>query len=89
VHIEWNRDREASDAGPGSEAMPQAVGGLLHVVNDDGRFQRHFARNVLGGVLQLDRLQLRSATETPERLQQKTAKFKSLWATFDWTQIKD
>ena len=89
MHIEWNRDREASDSGAASEKMPQAIGGLLHVVDDERRFQRQFARQVLGGVLQLDRLQLRSEPEPPERVAQKTAKFKSLWSTFDWTKIVD
>ncbi len=88
VHVEWNRDREASDAPIAADTMPSAVGGLLHVIDDDKKFNRRFARDVLGGIMQLDRLQLKSEQEPPERIAQKVAKFKSLWAKFDWTKVE-
>ena len=86
-HIEWNRDREATDDPdlPADE-MPAAIGGLLHVVDDPKRFPRSFVRSVVGGLLGLDAMELRNPVE--ETLVKKLArikKFKQLFQRFDWT----
>jgi hypothetical protein len=45
-HVEWNRDREVASSLLDSATMPRAVGGLLHVVENDSKFKRKFVWNV-------------------------------------------
>jgi hypothetical protein len=95
-HIEWNRDREGSndvapsrqDAG-GGPSLPQALGGFCHVIEDEHKFPRNFARQVLGGMMQMDRLMLKMKFEKEpvEKQKQKVAKFKALFKNFDWTAL--
>ncbi len=87
-HVEWNRDRESgTNVASDSSVMPMAVGGLLHVVDDESKFPRKFVWKVLGGMMQLDDMQLKQLQthEDDQRIATKSSKFKELFKTFDWT----
>ncbi len=89
IHFEWDRtnERTSSASGRGDTAATPAVGGLAHVIEDDKRFKRDFGRQVIGGILGLDKLQLKGGAEDRSELTERVKKFRGFFSPgYDWTQ---
>ena len=89
--VEWNREREAHDQPlQQSDGLPTAIGGYVHVIDDDKNFPPGFARQVIGGMMDMDQSQLRAKPQPQPRDKQlqRVAKFKSLFKNYDWTSLE-
>ncbi len=64
------------------------MGGYLCVVEDERGFDRHFARRLLGGMLDLDeRVMGQLQYDDAARVAKKAATFRKLFAAFDFTRV--
>lgn len=62
-------------------------GGYAHIIEDTAKFPHYFAKEVLGGLLDVEpRLWLKPPKENLENQKSKAAKFCSWWKPYDWTQ---
>lgn len=64
--------------------------GFVHIIEDESRFPKGFAREILGGMLQLDPSQyLRAHSMNPTQLHSLFKTFLGMWSPFDWTRCLD
>eukprot|EP01116_Phalansterium_solitarium_P017099 TRINITY_DN412_c2_g1_i1.p1 TRINITY_DN412_c2_g1~~TRINITY_DN412_c2_g1_i1.p1 ORF type:complete len:808 (-),score=348.54 TRINITY_DN412_c2_g1_i1:213-2636(-) len=65
-------------------------GGFAHVIEDDKRFSRHFGREVIAGMLDIDTdVWMRPKNDTADSAKLKLKAFLQAWSPFDWTQQLD
>lgn len=62
-------------------------GGFAHVIEDSSLFPHYFAKEVIGGLLDVEpRLWLNPRYESFEQQQAKTLKLIEMWKPYDWTE---
>ena len=62
-------------------------GGFAHVIEDSSLFPHYFAKEIIGGIIDVEpRLWLKHVHESPERQKNKASKLVEMWKPYDWTQ---
>lgn len=61
-------------------------GGYAHIIEDTAKFPHYFAKEVVGGLLDVEpRLWLKPPKENFENQKSKACKFSDWWSQYDWT----